>query len=166
MELQQRFERAAMVRDRYPEFVDFAEDAMQFLGFSLTWMQRDIAVDMQHGDVNRLIEAQRGEAKSTIACLFGVWNLVQDPKYRVVIVSAGTDKAEENGNLMHGLIMNWDVLAHLRPDRNAGDRTSTVEFDVHYSLKGVDKSASVNCLGITSSLQGYRADLLIADDKL
>src|SRR5699024_3045273 len=37
-------------------------------------------------------------------------------------------------------------------------------FDVHYALKGIDKSPSIACLGVTASLQGYRADLLIPDD--
>lgn len=51
-----------------------------------------------------------------------------------------------------------------QPDRMAGDRTSTSAFDVHYALKGLDKSPSVACVGITSNLPGKRADLLIADD--
>jgi len=35
---------------------------------------------------------------------------------------------------------------------------------VHYSLKGIDKSPSVACIGITGNLPSKRADLLIADD--
>ncbi len=37
-------------------------------------------------------------------------------------------------------------------------------FDVHYTLKGIDKSPSVKCMGITANLQGNRADILLADD--
>mgnify|MGYP006924759763 FL=1 len=165
MDVRERFERAQLVREMYPEFVDFCRDAMEYLGYSMTWMQEDIAEFMQYGPQRSMVAAQRGEAKSTIACLFGLWNLVQDPTHRVVLVSGAQDKAEENGKLMHGLIHNWPLLQYLAPDKYAGDRTSVLEFDVHWSLKGVDKSASVNCLGITSSLQGYRGDLLIPDDK-
>jgi hypothetical protein len=35
---------------------------------------------------------------------------------------------------------------------------------VHHSLKGLDKSPSVACVGIDSNLQGKRADILIPDD--
>lgn len=165
MDAKERLLQAQIVRGAFPEFVDFAEAAMQHLGFSLTWMQRDIAEFMQYGPLYLMVEAQRGEAKSTIACLFGIWSIVQDPTSRILLVSGSQDKAEENGKLMHGLVHNWPMLQYLAPDKYAGDRTSIVSFDVHWALKGIDKSASVTCLGITSSLQGYRADVLIPDDK-
>ena len=60
--------------------------------------------------------------------------------------------------------MGWDMLECMRPDRQAGDRASTENFAVHHSLKGPEKSPSVACLGIESSMQGRRADLVIADD--
>lgn len=164
MDNRARFVKAGMVRDLYPEFVDFARDAMEYLGFKLTWMQADIAMYMQYGPPQQMVEAQRGEAKSTIACLYGVWSLTQNPACRVMLVSGAEDKAKENGILMKRLIMQWDLLDYLRPDKYAGDRTSDLEFDVHWSLKGVEKSASVNCMGLTGSLQGYRADILIPDD--
>lgn len=164
MSIEERFERARLVRDMYPLFVDFCRDAMEYLGFSTTWMQEDIANFMSLTPGNIMVAAQRGEAKSTIACIYGVWCLTQDPTTRVMLVSASADKAEENATLMHGMIRHWDILQHLIPDKNAGDRTSVKAFDVHYALKGIDKSPSIACLGVTASLQGYRADLLIPDD--
>jgi len=164
MDIRERFERARLMRDMYPEFKDFCRDAMAFLGFDMTWMQYDIAEWMQHGPDLQMTEAQRGEAKSTIACIYGIWALIQNPQCRVLLVSGSQDKADENGMLMHGLIGRWDRLTYLKPDKYAGDRVSTCEFDVHHSLKGIDKSASVNCIGITASLQGLRADVLIPDD--
>lgn len=164
MEIHDRFKAAQLVREHYPEFVDFCRDAMQFLGFNLTWMQEDICKYMQYGGQLLAVQAQRGEAKSTIACIFAVWKLVQDPTYRVLLISGSGEKATENAVLIQGLIRQWEVLAYLRPDRNAGDRSAVNSFDVHWTLKGVDKSPSVRCMGITASLQGYRADLLIPDD--
>lgn len=164
MDSRQRWAKAQLIRDMYPEFVDFCRDAMEYLGFRLTWMQADMAMYMQHGPAEQMVQAQRGEAKSTVACLYGVWSLTQNPSVRVMLVSGAEDKAKENGILMKRLIMQWDILDYLRPDKSAGDRTSDLEFDVHWSLRGVDKSASVNCLGLTGSLQGYRADILIPDD--
>lgn len=164
MDGRQRYVKAGMVRDLYPEFVDFCRDAMEFLNFKLTWMQADIAMFMQHGPAQQMVEAQRGEAKSTIACLYGLWSLIQNPACRVLLISGAEDKAKENGILMKRMIMQWALLDYLRPDKYAGDRTSDLEFDVHWTLKGVEKSASVNCMGLTGSLQGYRADVLIPDD--
>lgn len=164
MEPLARFVKAQIVRDSYPEFVDFCRDAMAFLGFNQTWMQDDIAHFMQYGPSEQMVAAQRGEAKSTIACFYGLWSLVQNPSCRVLLISGAEDKAKENGILMKRMMMQWDTLDYLRPDKFAGDRTSDLEFDVHWSLKGVEKSASVNCMGLTGSLQGYRADVLIPDD--
>ncbi len=163
MDARRRIEKALLVREMYPDFVPFLQDAMRELGFDTTWMQEDIAEFMQEPG-NLCVEAQRGEAKSTIACIRAVHKLVLNPATRVLLVSGSGGKAIENAHLIYGLIMRWDLLDYLRPDRGAGDRDAVGSFDVHWSLKGVDKSASVTCLGITSSLQGFRADLLIADD--
>lgn len=166
MEIQERFERAHLVRDMYPEFVYFCEAAMKFLGFKMTWMQYDIAEYMQYAPDKAMVQAQRGEAKSTIACCYGVWSITQNLPTRVMLVSASSAKADENGVLMYGLVNNWIDLEYLIPDKSAGDRTSSSMFDIHYALKGVDKSPSVVCLGITANLAGFRAHLLIPDDKL
>ncbi len=164
MDNRQRFMHAAAVAEHYACFRDFAEDGMQFLGFPLTDMQADISDYMADGPRLRMVMAQRGEAKSTLAALLAVWRLIQRPNCRVLVVSGGEAQASEVATLIIRLITSWDILEYLRPDRNAGDRSSVEAFDVHYALKGLDKSPSVACIGITANLQGKRADLLIADD--
>ena len=164
MNLQARFQHAQLVRDTYPVFKVFCREAMQFLGFEQTWMQDDICDYMQYGGDKLVVEAQRGEAKSTIACIFAVWRIVQDPTARVLLISGSAEKATENAVLIQGMIKHWEILQYLLPDRNAGDRTAVNAFDIHWALKGVNKSPTVRCMGITASLQGYRADLLIPDD--
>ena len=52
----------------------------------------------------------------------------------------------------------------MRPDRNHGDRSSAKAFDIHWQLKGAEKSPSVACIGVTANMQGRRADLLVPDD--
>lgn len=160
----ERLSAAAETADMYPRFRDFCLDAMLFLGFTMTWMQLDIADYMQDGSNRDMVAAQRGEAKSTIACLYGIWCLIHNPASRIMLISGSGDKAEENGQLITKMIMHWDLLAYLRPEAKYGDRTSVTSFDVNWALKGVEKSASINCMGITAALQGYRADLLIPDD--
>jgi len=164
MDVKARFEHAAILAEQYADFRDFAVDGMAFLGFNTTEMQEDIAEYMQTGPRLRMVMAQRGEAKSTLAALYAVWRIVQRPSTRVLIVSAGEGQASEVATLVVRLIQTWDILECFRPDRMLGDRTSTLAFDVHYSLKGLDKSPSVACAGITSNLPGKRADLLIPDD--
>lgn len=164
MDIKTRFAHVALLAEQYENFVTFAEDGMGFLGFSLTEMQADISEFMQNGPRLRMVMAQRGEAKSTLAALYAVWRIIQRPSTRVLIVSGGEKQASEVATLVVRLITTWDILECLRPDRQAGDRTSTEAFDVHYALKGLDKSPSVACVGITSNLPGKRADLLIPDD--
>lgn len=159
-----RFGHARVVAEQYASFRDFAEDGMSFLGFDTTDMQADIAEFMCNGPRLRMVMAQRGEAKSTLAALYAVWCLIQRPSYRVLVVSGGEKQASEVATLIIRLITSWDILEYLRPDKLAGDRSSIESFDVHWALKGLDKSPSVACVGITANLQGKRADLLMADD--
>lgn len=164
MDIKTRFAHVAFLAEQYEDFRDFAEDGMTFLGFSLTDMQGDISAFMQLGPRLRMVMAQRGEAKTTLAALYAIWRIVHRPSTRVLIVSAGEQNSSDTAVLIVRLIMTWDILECLRPDKTAGDRTSTAAFDVHYALKGLDRSPSVACAGITSNLPGRRADLLISDD--
>ncbi len=165
MDIKHRFAHAEHVAGFYEHFVDFAEDGMTFLGFPLTEIQADLAEFMEQGPRLRMVMAQRGEAKSTLAALYAVWRIIQRPSTRVLIVSGGETQASEVATLVIRIIMNWEILEYMRPDKSAGDKTSVEGFDVHYSIRNtVDKSPSVACIGITAQLQGKRADLLIADD--
>jgi hypothetical protein len=159
-----RWELIEQVQSHYRDFIPFLEDVMDELGFSTSDIQREIAGYMAYGPQHLMVQAQRGQAKTTIVAAYAVWCLIHSPAYRVLIISAGGTQAIEISTLIVRIIMNMDVLACMRPDKMAGDRTSVEAFDVHHSLKGIDKSPSVACVGIDSNLQGKRADLLIPDD--
>ena len=128
-----RWKELDVLRQHYAEFLPFLEDAMAFLGFSTTDIQADIASFLQYGPAYLMVQAQRGQAKTTITACFAVWCLIHDPKFRVLIVSAGGTQASEISTLIVRLIMNMVELECLRPDRNNGDRTSVEAFDVHYA---------------------------------
>ena len=125
MDIKTRFAHVAVLAEQYESFVDFAIDGMAFLEFDTTDMQADIAEFMQNGPRLRMVMAQRGEAKSTLAALYAVWRIVQRPSTRVLIVSGGEKQASEVATLVVRLIQTWGILECLRPDRQAGDRTST-----------------------------------------
>ena len=159
-----REELSMMFGSTFKDFRAFAELGMQYLGFKLSEIQADIAEFMQKGNAKRMVQAQRGQAKSTLAALYCIWLMLQDPTSRVLIVSGGEKQASDIALMIIRMINNWSLLCWLRPDISKGDRSSVHAFDVHYSLKGIDKSASVSCVGITANLQGMRADFILADD--
>ena len=160
-----RWEDLELLQEHYAEFSDFLIDVIEgFMKFNCSDIQIDIGEWIAHGPQYRMVQAQRGQAKTTITAAYAVWKMIMDPTTRVLIISAGSDMATEIANWIIQIINGMDVLECLRPDRAAGDRSSVTAFDVHHSLKGPEKSASITCIGITSNMQGKRADLLIADD--
>lgn len=159
-----RMEKLRTLQRHYADFKLFLTDVMIELGFSVSKIQADIADFMANGPQYLMIEAQRSQAKTTIAAAFCVWTLIHDPKHRVLIISAGGSQASDISLLVIRIIQNMDILECIRPDKAKGDRVSVEKFDLHYSLRNLDKSASVSCCGITANLQGRRADLLLADD--
>lgn len=161
----ERWAELDLLRAEYPNFKPFLFDVMTgLMGFGCSEIQLDIADFLEYGPKERMIQAQRGQAKTTITAAYAVWRLIHDPSARVLIVSAGGDLSKEIAGWIIQIINGMDILECLRPDRSAGDRESVEAYDVHWELKGVEKSPSVKCLGITSNLQGTRADILIADD--
>lgn len=159
-----RWKKLELLQKVYADFGTFLEVGMDCLGFSTSPVQTDIGAFLAHGPRYIMVQAQRGQAKTTITALYAVWCLIHNPTFRILILSAGGRQANEISTLIVRLIMTMEELECLRPDSTNGDRTSVEAFDVHYTLKGVDKSPSVACVGITGNLQGKRADLLIADD--
>lgn len=159
-----RWQTLGVIQEHYAQFDPFLEDVMELLGFHTSPLQKDIGSFLCYGPANMMIQAQRGQAKTTITAAFAVWTLIHNPSARVLILSAGGKQANEISTLIVRILMTMEELECLRPDATMGDRTSVEAFDVHYTLKGIDKSPSVACVGVTGNLQGKRADLLIADD--
>lgn len=159
-----RWRKLELLQETYPHFVPFLQDMMLELRFHTSWIQEDIAEFLEYGPLYLMVQAQRGQAKSTITAIYAVWHLIHNPEGRVLIISAGEKQANEISTLITRFIGNVDILECMRPDASSGDRTSVEAYDIHHSLKGLDKSPSVACVGINGNLQGKRATLLIADD--
>lgn len=160
-----RWKKLELLQRHYRSFPDLMHDVIEgLMGFDCTPLQLDIGEFLSEGPRFAMVQAQRGQAKTTITAIYAVWCLIHNPSTRVLIVSAGGTMAKEISNWIIQIINGMDELECLRPDSSNGDRESVEAFDVHYTLKGVEKSPSVACVGITSNLQGKRADLLIADD--
>ncbi len=164
MDINQRVAALRLIQGHYSQFEPFLVDGMRELGFGTSRVQKLIGRFMEVGPKEIMVQAQRGQAKTTIAALFCCFTLVHNPSCRVLIISAGEQLASDISGLVARLITTWEVLACLRPDRSAGDRTSAASMDVHGALKGVSAAPSVRCLGVTANLAGNRADLLLIDD--
>lgn len=162
---ERRWQELQLLQEHYKSFADFYYDvSTEVLGFECTDIQLDIADYLEHGNLYRMIQAQRGQAKTTITACYAVWRLIHNPRARILVISAGDTMAMQISHYIIQIIMNMPELECLRPDTSAGDRAATKAFDVHHTLRGYDKSPSVACLGITANMQGFRADVLIADD--
>lgn len=159
-----RWQKLELLQAHYSEFIPFLRDTMGLLGFTTSEIQEDIGKFIAYGPDYLMVQAQRSQAKTTIAASFAIWDLIHNPHHRVLIMSAGGSQASDISTLIVRVIMTMDVLECMRPDTTNGDRSSVEAFDVHYTLKGIDKSPSVKCMGITANLQGNRADILLADD--
>lgn len=154
-----------VLQQHYKTFDPFLTSVMEdLLGFNCTDVQRDIGNFLEVGPLNKMIQAQRGQAKTTITAAYAVWRLIHDPSIRILIISAGDSQATEVSSMVVQILAFMDELACMRPDTSHGDRSSVKAFDVHWQLKGPEKSPSVACVGINANLQGKRADVLIADD--
>ena len=126
--------------------------------------QADILEYMLTGKKYRMVQAQRGQAKTTLAGIFAAFTLIHQPHYRIVIFSQTSKRATEISGWVVKIFKRLDFLHFMLPDKTAGDKDSTEAFDIHHVFKGGDKSPSVSCYSITSGAQGARADLLIPDD--
>lgn len=165
MDKRNRWDELRLLRKHYPTFDIFLYDVMTgLLGFTCSDIQLDIAEYLATGPQYRMIQAQRGQAKTTIAAAYVIWASIHNPSLRTLIVSAGGAMAKEISSWIIQIVMGMEDLECMRPDRSAGDKASVEAFDFHYELKGPEKSPSIACMGITSNMQGKRADLLIADD--
>lgn len=147
---------------------------MGLLGFSVTPIHEDIYLTMlafpshlREGDTARAmtIMAQRSQSKSTLLACAAVYMLIHNPHYRVGVCMP-TEKLAKA--LIRLITQTFELLPELAetflPDPRAGDRANTEEWDIHHSLKGVDKSPSVGAVSMMGSLQGRRMDFACCDD--
>jgi hypothetical protein len=125
-----------------------------------TPIQYDIAYFLQHGPNKIAIEAFRGVGKSFITSAYVLWRLYNNPQLKFLVVSASKSRADAFSTFTIRLIMEMDILAHLRPREE--QRNSRIEFDVGPAK--ADQSPSVKSVGITGQITGSRADEIIADD--
>jgi len=125
-----------------------------------TPLQYDMAHHLQHSPTRCVIEAFRGVGKSWITSAYVVWLLYCNPQLNILVVSATKDRSDQFSTFVQMLIMDMDLLAHLRP--KDGQRFSKIAFDVGPAEP--DHAPSVKSAAIFGQLAGSRADIIVADD--
>lgn len=124
--------------------------------------QYDMGEYLQNSPKRIIIEAFRGVGKSYITAAYVCWRLYLNPEVKIMVVSAGKERADAFSIFVKALLRDVPMLQHLQPRPEVGHRDSNVAFDVNGSSPS--GSPSVKSVGITGQLTGSRADLIIADD--
>jgi hypothetical protein len=125
-----------------------------------TPIQYDIAEYIQKAPRRAIIEAFRGVGKSFITSAFVCHQLLLNPDYKFLVVSASKARADDFSTFTLRLINEMPILQHLKPQEE--QRNSKIAFDVAPAT--ASHSPSVKSVGITGMLTGSRADFIIADD--
>lgn len=123
-------------------------------------IQVDIAQTLQYGPDRLVIQAFRGVGKSYIAGTFVAWSLLRNPDLAALMVSASRDKAGDLSQFVLKLLQDCPFLEHLAPDGTG--RSSMAGFDVRGARP--KQSPSVRSKGITGTITGGRAGIILADD--
>jgi len=110
---------------------------------------------------HKMVMAMRGLSKSLTSQIYVVWRLLNDPDEKILVMSAGSDRAKSYTQFVKKLIGTLPITRPMMPRHNI-ERTSTQMFDVAGSA--ASDSASIYAVGAGNQLAGFRATLVIYDD--
>ncbi len=155
--------------DQLPEghpfrlFSNFARVVWDRVGLpSITPIQADICDHLQFGPTHLQIQAFRGCGKTYLTVAYVLWRLWMNPEEIVLVLSAAKNTSDQICRFARRLIDEVPELNHLRPDVTRGDQDSAVSFQVGCAT--VKKSPSMISKGVTGTITGDRASLVILDD--
>lgn len=149
--------------DPYSDFRNFLFLVWKHLNLpEPTPVQYDIGKVLQNAPKKLIIEAFRGVGKSYILVAYCAWRLYLDPQIKIMVVSAGKERADAFSIFLKQIIEEIPMLHHLKADPQKNQRDSNIAFDVGPATPS--GSPSVKSVGITGQLTGSRANLIIADD--
>lgn len=151
--------------DPYADFRNFMYMVWKHLGLpDPTPVQYDIADYLQNSPRKIVVEAFRGVGKSYITVAYVCWRLYLDPQLKIMVVSAGEDRATAFSIFAKSLINDIPMLNFLIPNsgKNKAQQDSNLLWDVGPATPS--GSPSVKSVGITGQLTGSRADIIVGDD--
>lgn len=144
-------------------FSNFARVVWDRVGLpNITPIQADICDHLQFGPSHLQIQAFRGCGKTYLTVAYVLWRLYMNPEEIVLILSAAKGTSDQICRFARRLIDEVPELNHLRPDISRGDQDSAVSFQCGCAT--VKKSPSVISKGVSGTITGDRASLVILDD--
>lgn len=150
-----------MIPKEYEDFRVFLKSAWGVLGLpNPTPAQYRIAYFLQNGPKRKGTRCFRGVGKSWITSVFCLWCLMWNPEFKILVVSASKERADNFTTFTRMVMDQWDLLHHLIP--SASQRDSRISFDVRPASPA--HAPSVKSVGIFGQMSGSRADLIVADD--
>lgn len=125
-----------------------------------TPLQLSICRTLQYGPKRLMIQAFRGVGKSWLTAAFVIFNWLEDPQRKILVVSASQPLADSFSIFVKSLVHSIPEFAYLRP--NDDQRKSNLAWDVGPAMS--DPAPSMKSAGITGQITGSRADIIIFDD--
>jgi len=162
--------RLRQARESFPAFLEYVfrdedSDPGAPVPVTVQWYQEQWSHAMD--TIDRLvIIAPRGHAKSTTAVARVLFELGRSPDLRIKVVGPSDGRAMERlfeikQHIEHNPRLR-EVFPHLR--RPPGQDTEFSKHKIIIPRKAMHRDASVEALGITATVTGGRADLILADD--
>jgi len=151
--------------DLMDSFPCFAHYAFSYLGLpALSTVQLEIVGFLEDKKMqypHKLVQAGRGQGKSILSQVLVVWYLLNNPDEKILIVSAGSQRAANYTQFVKKLLELFPITRPMKPVHNK-QRTSTTSFDVAGAM--ASDSPSVYATGIGGQITGMRSTKLIFDD--
>jgi hypothetical protein len=107
-----------------------------------------------------MVQAFRGVGKSWITAAFVIFNWLEDPQRKILVVSASQPLADNFSIFVKSLVNNIPEFQYLRPRDD--QRKSNLSWDV--GPANPDPAPSMKSAGITGQITGSRADVIVYDD--
>lgn len=158
--------RLQLLQERYDTIDKLLYELMgNVSGFQVTEMQVDIAnfiADMSEPRI--MVQAQRGQAKSTIAIIYAIYHVIHNPEHNILFVTSTSQLGKDTIKQTFDYINACPYLNILKPDKKEGDGTSKERFNINGLYRKPDKNNTFSSSGIDSQITGRRANVIISDD--
>lgn len=156
--------RVSKARTDFPAFLEYCfYDEARDGPVRSQWFHDEWAESMER-EPRLIIVAPRNHGKTTVVVAYITWRLGREPNLRVKVVCATDARAKERLYEIKQHITDNPRVREVFPEMVADDTAEWSKHKVVLKRNARHRDASVEALGITSTITGGRADLLVADD--
>lgn len=152
-----------LARTSFPAFMEYAFTDDKGNTFAQQWFHDEWADGMDWYD-RLMIIAPRDHGKTSQIVGRAIWELGRNPDLRIKIVCASDGRAKER---LFEIVQHIEQNPRVRevfPDLKQAASGEWSKHKIVVQRNTMHRDASIEAIGITSTVTGGRADLLIADD--